>query len=100
MEVGFSEDISLFQLKDHPTPKQMFNDKYPFFTGSSEYMKIHFINYAKFIKDNNITEHIRADTAGSAEMISITKNINQAAIASSLSAKICQKLLFRVTPDS
>ncbi len=43
---------------------------------------------SKFIKENNLTEHIRADTAGSAEMISKTKNIKQAAIASSLSAKI------------
>tara|TARA_B100001093_G_scaffold152770_1_gene145514 strand:- start:12080 stop:12916 length:837 start_codon:yes stop_codon:yes gene_type:complete len=43
---------------------------------------------SKFIKDNNITEHIRADTAGSAEMISKNKNLNQAAIASSLSAEI------------
>ena len=43
---------------------------------------------SKFIKDNNIVEHIRADTAGSAEMISKTKDIKQAAIASSLSAEI------------
>ena len=43
---------------------------------------------SKFIKDNNITEHIRADTAGSAKMISKTKDTKQAAIASSLSAKI------------
>ena len=43
---------------------------------------------SKFIKDNNIEEHIRADTAGSAEMISKTKNAKQAAIASSLSAEI------------
>ena len=43
---------------------------------------------SKFIKDNNIVEHIRADTAGSAEMISKTKDKKQAAIASSLSAKI------------
>ena len=41
-----------------------------------------------FINDNNISEHIRADTAGSAEMISKTKDIKQAAIASSLSAEI------------
>ena len=38
--------------------------------------------------ENNIVEHIRADTAGSAEMISKTKDIKQAAIASSLSAQI------------
>ena len=49
MEVGFSEKCSLFQLKDHPTPKQMFNDKYPFFTGSSETMKLHFKKYSKII---------------------------------------------------
>ena len=28
MEVGFSESISLFQLKDHPSPEQMFNERY------------------------------------------------------------------------
>ncbi len=43
---------------------------------------------SKFIKDNNLAEHIRADTAGSAEMISKTKDVKQSAIASSLSAKI------------
>ena len=43
---------------------------------------------SNFIKNNNITEHIRADTAGSAEMISKKKDPTQAAIASSLSAEI------------
>ena len=43
---------------------------------------------SKFIKQNNLEEHIRADTAGSAEMISKTKDVKQSAIASSLSAKI------------
>jgi len=43
---------------------------------------------SKFIKENNLTEHIRADTAGSAEMISKTKDVKQSAIASSLSAEI------------
>ncbi len=43
---------------------------------------------SKFINDNKIVEHIRADTAGSAEMISKTKDITKGAIASSLSAKI------------
>ena len=42
---------------------------------------------SQFIKKNNLIEHIRADTAGSAEMISKTKDIKQAAIASSLRAK-------------
>ncbi len=43
---------------------------------------------SKFIKANNLVEHIRADTAGSAEMISKTKDKKKAAIASALSAKI------------
>tara|TARA_B100000902_G_scaffold40552_1_gene48161 strand:- start:22 stop:852 length:831 start_codon:yes stop_codon:yes gene_type:complete len=43
---------------------------------------------SKFIKSYNLTEHVRADTAGSAEMISKEKDKTKAAIASSLSAKI------------
>ena len=43
---------------------------------------------SKFIKKNNLSEHIRADTAGSAEMISRKKDLKQAAIASSLCADI------------
>ena len=42
---------------------------------------------SKFIKDNNLTEHVRADTAGSAKMISENKKKNESAIASALSAK-------------
>ena len=42
---------------------------------------------SRFIKSNNLIEHVRADTAGSAEMISKEKNKSKAAIASSLSAK-------------
>ena len=42
---------------------------------------------SNFIKNNNLTEHVRADTAGSAEMISRIKDIKNAAIASTLSAE-------------
>ena len=42
---------------------------------------------SKFIKSYNLVEHVRADTAGSAEMISKNKDKSKAAIASSLSAK-------------
>ena len=42
---------------------------------------------SKFIKSNNLIEHVRADTAGSAQMISQSKDKTKAAIASSLSAK-------------
>jgi|TARA_B110000037_G_scaffold117242_1_gene134522 methylation protein EvaC len=65
MEVGFADDLSLFQLKDHPSPEQMFNSKYPFFTGSSQYMKIHFSKYAKFIKDNYLSNNGKIIEIGS-----------------------------------
>ena len=42
---------------------------------------------SKFIKSNSLVEHVSADTAGSAEMVSKTKDKTKAAIASSLSAK-------------
>ena len=65
LEVGFSEKCSLFQLKDHPTPEQMFNNKYPFFTGSSETMKIHFQKYSDFIKKNYINNNSKIIEIGS-----------------------------------
>jgi len=42
---------------------------------------------SKFIKSHKLIEHVRADTAGSAEMVSKSKDKTKAAIASSLSAK-------------
>ena len=42
---------------------------------------------SKFIKSHKLTEHVRADTAGSAEMVSNIQDRSKAAIASSLSAK-------------
>ena len=50
MEVGFSEDLSLLQLNDHPKPEVMFNENYPFFTSSSKHMIEHFKNYANFVR--------------------------------------------------
>ena len=41
-----------------------------------------------FIKKNKINENVRADTAGSADLISEENDMSKAAIASSLSAKI------------
>jgi prephenate dehydratase len=43
---------------------------------------------SNFIKKNNFIEHVRADTAGSAQAISKKKIKSEGAIASSLSAKI------------
>ena len=42
---------------------------------------------SNFIKSNNFIEHVRADTAGSAEMVAKNQDKKNAAIASTLSAK-------------
>ena len=65
MEVGFNEDISLFQLNNHPKPERMFNENYPFFTGSSEYMKKHFRNFSDFIKQKYLTSGSKIIEIGS-----------------------------------
>ncbi len=65
MEVGFSEDLSLFQLNDHPAPNEMFNEKYPFFTGSSEFMKLHFKKFAEWIKSNFLKTNSKLIEIGS-----------------------------------
>ena len=57
MEVGFSKELALFQLNDHPTPKSMFNRNYPFFTSSSKYMVKHFKNMHYGLK--NYPKNIR-----------------------------------------
>tara|TARA_B100000795_G_scaffold263867_1_gene243607 strand:+ start:2126 stop:3316 length:1191 start_codon:yes stop_codon:yes gene_type:complete len=65
MEVGFSEDLSLFQLNDHPKPESMFNVSYPFYAGSSEYMKKHFKNFSNFIKKNYLNTESKIIEIGS-----------------------------------
>ena len=51
MEVGFSEDLSLFQLNDHPHPEKMFNEKYPYKSSESYTMRNSFKKFShKIIK--------------------------------------------------
>ncbi len=57
LSVSFSEEMSLLQLDDHPRPKMMFNNKYPFFTSSSKFMKHHFIEYANWAKKKFLTKN-------------------------------------------
>jgi len=65
MEVGFSEDLSLFQLNSHPKPEKMFSNNYPFFTGSSELMKIHFQKYAEWLKSKFLNSNSKLLEIGS-----------------------------------
>ena len=65
MEVGFSDELSLFQLNDHPKPESMFNAQYPFYTGSSEYMKSHFKKFSDFVKKNFLNTNSKIIEIGS-----------------------------------
>jgi SAM-dependent methyltransferase len=65
MEVGFSEKVSLFQLNDFPNPKKIFNKKYPFYTGSSQYMINHFKNYAEWLKKDFLSNNSKLIEIGS-----------------------------------
>jgi len=65
MQVGFNDELSLFQLDDHPKPEKMFNNNYPFFTGSSEFMKTHFKNYADFVKKEYLKSNSKIIEIGS-----------------------------------
>ena len=42
METSFCTDCSLFQLNNQPKPELMFHSNYPFFTGLSKSMQVHF----------------------------------------------------------
>ena len=65
MQVGFSKDISLFQLNSHPKPKMMFNKNYPFYTSSSKFMINHFKQYAKWVKKNYFKDSMNIIEIGS-----------------------------------
>ena len=57
LSVSFSEEMSLLQLNDHPKPKMMFNNKYPFYTSSSKFMKHHFMEYANWAKKRYLNKN-------------------------------------------
>ena len=50
MEVGFSSKISLLQLNEYSNPKKVHNENYPFYTGSSENMRLHFKLFADWLR--------------------------------------------------
>ena len=52
LSVAFNNNLSLFQLKNNPNPKKMFNKNYPFFTSSSKNMIFHFKKFSRWIKNN------------------------------------------------
>ena len=56
LEVGFNKKNYLFQINQHPKSNAIFNNKYPFFTSKSEYMKKHFKQFFNWINNNYINK--------------------------------------------
>ena len=65
LEVGFCEHNYLFQVNDHPKSQKIFNNKYPFYTGMSEFMKHHFKNYFLWAKKNYLKANSKIIEIGS-----------------------------------
>ena len=65
MEVGFSENISLFQLNKFSNPKIIHSVNYPFYTASSEHMKTHFKKYADWVQKEYLKSHSKLIEVGS-----------------------------------
>lgn len=55
MKVGFCEKCKMVQLIDQPAPEQMFHENYAFFSSTSEFMKVHFKNFANSISEKYLT---------------------------------------------
>jgi methylation protein EvaC len=65
MSVGFNEDLSLFQLGKQPKAELMFNNNYPFYTGSSKFMIDHFEKFAMWLNKNYLAPNSNLIEIGS-----------------------------------
>ncbi|MFL2889659.1 MAG: class I SAM-dependent methyltransferase [Pelagibacteraceae bacterium] len=65
MEVGFSQKVSLLQLNEFSNPEKVHNEKYPFYTSSSERMKVHFKSFAEWINKNYLKSNSKLIEVGS-----------------------------------
>jgi len=65
MEVGFSNKISLLQLNEFSNPKKVHDEKYPFYTSSSEYMKVHFNKFSEWMKKEYLNNNSKLIEVGS-----------------------------------
>jgi methylation protein EvaC len=65
LEASFNDELSLFQINEHPKPSQMFNKNYPFFTSGSKFMINHFKKYSNWIKNEFIKKNSKLIEVGS-----------------------------------
>lgn len=56
LKVGFCEHCSMFQLINQPDREQMFNQNYPFFSGTSKAMGVHFREFANRVIRDYLTD--------------------------------------------
>ncbi len=104
MNVGFDENLGLFQLMEHPKPEMMFNENYPFFTQSSNFMVNHFKDYSNWVKKNFFKNKSRIIEIGSNDGTFLqnflnddidiygfepSKNVNDVAIKKGISSFNC-----------
>jgi len=79
MEVGFSNKISLLQLNDHSNPKKVHDEKYPFYTSSSENMKLHFKKFSNWIQKEFLNSNSKLIEVGSNDG-TLLENFNHTSI--------------------
>ena len=75
MKVGFSKKVSLLQLNEFSNPKKVHNEKYPFYTSSSEYMKMHFKSSADWMRKKYLNSNSKLVEVGSNDG-TLLKNFN------------------------
>ena len=65
MEVGFSEKVSLLQLNEFSNPEAVHNERYPFYTSSSDYMTRHFKDFAQWLSSKYLSSGSKLVEVGS-----------------------------------
>lgn len=65
LEVGFNKKNFLFQINNHPKSNKIFNDKYPFYTNKSNYMKKHFESFFMWLKKKYLKKNSKIVEIGS-----------------------------------
>ena len=82
MEVGFSNKVSLLQLNEFSNPVKVHNDRYPFYTSSSQNMKKHFNQLAHWLKEKYLNHGSKLIEVGSNDgtLLENFKNTNIEAV--------------------
>ena len=65
LKVGFNEQNFLFQVGDYPKSSKIFNNKYPFFTHKSKFMKEHFKKFFIWLEKNYLKKSDKIIEIGS-----------------------------------